>query len=1692
MTAFDRFDRVGQKTYNGQDILKNHILKRHPIHYTTDVEDYTQADQYADEHDFVWLVEKDFEVLRSFPWFFIPAKDDRNSVHLFPYIYKASKRVKSWKKVQLVPTKNRTNKKVTQNHIVNVYDFYNGKDRFDIFYQGKDTDEQYVKLKEKFNNIGVVENYWQAQESSETEMFWFIPDDVEVSSIFKFNYQPDDWSHKFTHVFVNGEEFRDGIALFPKQYNPTDKELKYRYYTNKKELNIVASVPKKYPIYNFKDYDEYKSVLDTTDSDLFWYVPDDVEVADDFDFGFYFEHRNQYDRTTNHVFLNNKNYDGIVLFSRFNPVTDKEFNHRFYTNKKEWEVVASRPKKFDQFVVNNYADYKLALERSTTEMFYGIPDDVQVDSRFDFDIYFSHHNQYDRNITHVFLNNKTYDGIVLFSKNVELAEREVNNRFYIKKKEWDLIASNPRTYDIFEIDNYNDYLHALENTTTNLFWASSRNIKITDLEKLENFYISHHEVVDRNQNHVFLHYANEAAHKNGLMLLCKNKKLSEKEIVYRFPLERKEWNIVLSGPVEYDQFVVETYDDYLQAMENSTTELFWATSNNIDYTIPNLYFTHDNEYDRKINHAFEHRVDGKVMYNGLFLLSKYKPITQKEIEYRHIIDVKEWPVYGSQRTTYDIFDIETYEDYLLALENSKTEMFWMTSPNIDTVDFGFDLYFSHDNEYDRKRNHNFIHRVGDKDYRNGVFLLSKHAPVTEKEIKHRFIVNAKEWDIVASGPEQYDMFTVENWDDYVDAMKNSSTELFWVISNNIDTDDFDFSSVYFTHDNEFDRKTNHCFAHLVNGEKYYNGLMLLSKHNQLTPKEIEHRFPIDRKEWDTVASKPVKYDFYYIETYSDYLNALDDFGTELFWAASRNIKVDEEILNKIYFTHDNEYDRKTNHSFIHRVNSKDYRNGLFLLSKHSTVSQKEIEHRFIVNAKEWDIVGSEPVQYPVFEIDCYNDYLTALESTETELFWMSSKNITATIPDLYFTHDNEYDRTQNHNFIHRVNGKDYRNGLFLCSTHKPLTQKEVEHRFVVDAKEWDIVGSSPRFYDVFNIDSYDEYLSALENSKTEMFWMSSANISADIPDLYFTHDNEYDRKRNHNFLHYNGKRNGVFLCSTYKPLTEREVEHRFVVDAKEWDIVASKPVAYDRFEINNYNDYLFALEQSKTEMFWGIPGDVIVDYDFDLYFTHDNEYDRKTNHVMLNGEHRDGIVLFSKHAPVTQRELENRFYMNKKDWNIIASIPKRYDFFDIETYDEYLDALEKSSTDMFWASTPNIKIHKDFDLDLYFSHHNAYDRKINHTFVHRANGQDYYNGLFLLSKHAPLTQREIEHRLVAKRKEWDIVASGPVQYDRFVVDTYKDYENALQKSTTEMFWMIPPEVNVDFDFDLYFTHNQWFERETNHVFKNGDAWDGISLVSKKSHITEREINMRFLANKKQYDVVASTPNLYDIVFISKDEEHADANYAKLSERFPRAKRVHGVEGIHAAHIEAAKLCDTDMIWIVDADAEIIDKFAFDYYVPAYDPDSRKTVHVWKSQNPINGLVYGYGAVKLLPRELTLNMDTSKPDMTTSISPLFKTINRISNITRFNTDEFSTWRSAFRECVKLSSKTINGQLDEETEFRLNAWCTRGKDKPFGTAAISGANLGKEYGEKHRDSTQDLRRINDFNWLREQFNQIKNSL
>jgi len=624
----------------------------------------------------------------------------------------------------------------------------------------------------------------------------------------------------------------------------------------------------------------------------------------------------------------------------------------------------------------------------------------------------------------------------------------------------------------------------------------------------------------------------------------------------------------------------------------------------------------------------------------------------------------------------------------------------------------------------------------------------------------------------------------------------------------------------------------------------------------------------------------------------------------------------------------------------------------------------------------------------------------------------------------------------------------------------------------------------------------DTFLSAKKKAFTKFFWAVSSDLEiADNFNFDYVPD-DYSQDVIHVFK--NDKHfDGLFLSPRDANPSQRELDHRFFVHKKEVDILASVPLPFDYFEIDSYEDYEYALENSKTQMFWMgsrniEPSKELIE---NFYISHHEKIDRTQNHAFKHltkdGETYNGLFLCTKDRKLSKREVEYRFPVDRKEWDIVGSGPKKYDVFTIETYDDYLEAVNNSTTEMFWALKPSIDT-SEFDFDIYFSFENTYDRETNHAFLHNEQGEMLRNSVWLLSKTQPVSKREIEYRFIVNAKEWDVVASKTKLYDQFIVDTYDDYLKALENTSTEMFWAIPSrikDINEEI-FNKVFTYKNMHDKENeydlniNHVYKNGEYFDGIILCSTTCKISKREFYFGFIVQKKEVDIVASQPKPYDIVFISYNEPNANENFDQLMDQFPDRviHRVHGIKGIHQAHIEAAKICDTEMVWIVDGDAKIVDGFNFDYQVPAWE---RTTVHVWRSQNPINKLVYGYGGIKLFPTQLTIDMNVNKPDMTTSISEKFKAVKDVSNITAFNTDPFNTWKSAFRECCKLSSKIIDRQKDDETNERLNIWCTAGEDELYGKYSIEGAKAGAAYGARNKDDVKALKMINDFDWLKEQF-------
>jgi hypothetical protein len=232
--------------------------------------------------------------------------------------------------------------------------------------------------------------------------------------------------------------------------------------------------------------------------------------------------------------------------------------------------------------------------------------------------------------------------------------------------------------------------------------------------------------------------------------------------------------------------------------------------------------------------------------------------------------------------------------------------------------------------------------------------------------------------------------------------------------------------------------------------------------------------------------------------------------------------------------------------------------------------------------------------------------------------------------------------------------------------------------------------------------------------------------------------------------------------------------------------------------------------------------------------------------------------------------------------------------------------------------------------------------------------------------------------------------------------------------------------------------------------------------------------------------------MLDVIQISYNEPEADENFEILKFHAPHAKRVQGVKGIFNAHRAAAEISETSHFYVIDADAVVEEEFNFKFRPVStkleYDTvPQTECVYVWRSRNPVNDLVYGYGGAKLFPRRALLKAKDWNVDMTTTLGCTFVPKFQISNITAFNTSPFDTWKSAFRECTKLSSSIIPNGDNIDNEYRLDIWCSRGADRPFGEYSMMGANQGKDFGWHYRNNKTLLNKINDFVWLKDTFNE-----
>lgn len=298
---------------------------------------------------------------------------------------------------------------------------------------------------------------------------------------------------------------------------------------------------------------------------------------------------------------------------------------------------------------------------------------------------------------------------------------------------------------------------------------------------------------------------------------------------------------------------------------------------------------------------------------------------------------------------------------------------------------------------------------------------------------------------------------------------------------------------------------------------------------------------------------------------------------------------------------------------------------------------------------------------------------------------------------------------------------------------------------------------------------------------------------------------------------------------------------------------------------------------------------------------------------------------------------------------------------------------------------------------------------------------------------------------------------------------------------SDFIWLVDPYIKVNENFPWHFRPSDEMKNYI-HMFPNviqrtGSVvgWGHIKLVPTDIDNVQGTVKNRIKATYNE--------TTFDVVMISYHEAEADQNFQKLKLKYPDAKHVKNVKGIGNAHKEAAAICDTEMVYIVDADADVLESFNFDFIPPMSKRDN--TTYVWAARNPINGLEYGFGGIKLFPRKQLLEMGHELPDFTAGVS-FYQPISNVACVTRFNKDPFRTWRSAFRECAKLASGIQQSETPkQQTIDRLEGWTTVDNGSRFGRYCIKGALEGKAYGEEFADNVEELNKINDFDWLRERF-------
>lgn len=277
-------------------------------------------------------------------------------------------------------------------------------------------------------------------------------------------------------------------------------------------------------------------------------------------------------------------------------------------------------------------------------------------------------------------------------------------------------------------------------------------------------------------------------------------------------------------------------------------------------------------------------------------------------------------------------------------------------------------------------------------------------------------------------------------------------------------------------------------------------------------------------------------------------------------------------------------------------------------------------------------------------------------------------------------------------------------------------------------------------------------------------------------------------------------------------------------------------------------------------------------------------------------------------------------------------------------------------------------------------------------------------------------------------------------------------------------------INQTIDF-----HPPLWNKRAFYIFNDTGS---ISIAPRdiQAHLQSQIYDYPYIIKQKQEYL---TPDLLDIIYISNGEPEAERWYEHLVTTCGRkVKRVMNVNGRALAYKAAAELSNTPWFFTVFAKLEVLPDFDW-----TWQPDwlQEPKHYIFHSRNPVNGLEYGHMGVIVYNKRLVLETNDWGLDFT--LSKAHAVVPRVSAVAHYNTTPELTWRTAFREVIKLKDD-VEKTGSIESGYRMDIWLTE-SDGFCAEWSIKGAKDAVQYYDNAKGDYTELMRSFEWAWLREYY-------